>query len=208
MEKDWALGHEVESEYLSCWGNQFKQGDLLDCYMLTRFFAARYEMPFASFLMGHLLDMWNWDKAGIDSGEAEGAFLNYDDLAPRKRDHVVLRKKAREIVTTEGPRLLPLLNVFVEPLLQSTGRPSREQTICAARYLHAVTFWFHRREKYLMEHNAAYAKNPHCAALVEGTGKLLERFGPFLPMIRARDERPRGRIPQPPRWNRPLSPTR
>jgi hypothetical protein len=194
MEKDWELGWEINAaSYLSHWGNQFKNGDLLDCTLLCQLLAAHYDLPALVILSDLLVRQWN--GVAPDKLPPE-AFARYESLgAPRSFVVNAIQPDVQHILSFQGPRLVPLLEMMLGHLKKTGREEGAEAIFQPARDFHALLDWFNRRERYLMQANETYANDPNTLILVKATAGMMKSFGPLLPAFAKADQRPTRRIP-------------
>ncbi len=188
MDKDWELGYAMQSMGLSCWGNQFENGDLLDCiaFMQNNGFLMKSAIP--NILLHAIVDGW-------DEGKVKPDF--YKDII-KERFVKKFTNDAQKILDTK-PRIIGVMNYFMNSLDDMDNKDSRivawdrefdsyfnriigrdhYNAVDLAQGINASVHWILRRERYLAEVNADYANNPNCQKLIiaaeEIRGRLLSK---------------------------------
>ncbi len=160
MEKDWKLGHLFTSDIMSCWGNQFKNGDFLDCIAFTGMASATIKNDYFRVLQALLIDGW-------DDGKPKYGLI--ERFSPKNEEK--LFSDAQGILDKE-PRLIGLMERYMDILHALEKKESKEVAAAVASGFHVSVDWVLRRERYLAKTNPEYANNPNCKKLIKAASAM------------------------------------
>lgn len=166
MAKDWELGYAVPSGQLSYWGNQFMNGDLLDCVECCQSVYAVTKDEFFLYMKDAIVGGW-------DEGKAKFIRFQYEDNEEGRHLEKVYTDVAQKILDTK-PRMARLMKLFVA--IASDLPAENDLKIPAFQAVNAAVHWILRRERYLAENNPLYANNPNCQYLIKTAEEMREKL--------------------------------
>ncbi len=181
MEKEWELSHILPSDNLSYWGNQFKNGDLLDCVTFYRLMGNVMRDAIPQVISEAVVAGWDDGKAKLFTHPLEKT-ENGDRLEGACIDRA-------QTVLDAKPRILGVMEHFVSFICsqKTEDRVVEEMAMLANAYVH----WILRRERFLADVNPEYANNPNCRNLIKEAERMRERLlsSPYADKFNLRPKR-------------------